>query len=62
MGLSKNKAVDAAYEARTDVDAEGTKWRRGMDGWFLDNVDGKGGFMLIRHDRMVEIIEEENPE
>lgn len=62
MGLSKNKAVDAAYKARKYTDATGTEWRRGMDGWFLDDVDDKGGFVLIRHPDMVAKIENENPE
>lgn len=58
----RNEAVEAAYETRTYVDAKGNEWRRGMDGWFLDNVDGKGGVMLVRHHDMVELIEEEHPE
>lgn len=33
-----------------------------MDGWFLDNVDGKGGTMLCRHHDMIEMMEWENPE
>lgn len=61
MALSKNPAVTKAYDDRTYTDAEGRQWRRGMDGWFLDNVDGKGGTMLIWHHLMVEKIEKENP-
>jgi hypothetical protein len=44
------------------VDAKGNKWRRGMDGWFLDDVDGQGGVMLVRHHHMVEQIELEHPD
>lgn len=58
----RNKAVEAAYESRTYVDAEGNEWRRGMDGWFLDNVDGKGGTMLCYHHDMVAMIEREHPD
>lgn len=58
----RNKAVEAAYESGSYVDADGKKWRRGMDGWFLDNVDGKGGVMLVRHHDMVEVMEREHPE
>jgi hypothetical protein len=58
----RNKAVEAAYESRKYVDAAGVEWRRGMDGWFLDDVDGKGGVMLIRHHDMVARIEREHPD
>jgi hypothetical protein len=58
----RNKAVEAAYEAGKYTDEDGTEWRRGMDGWFLDNVDGKGGKMLCYHHDMVEKIEREHPE
>lgn len=58
----RNKAVGAAYESGAYVDAEGRKWRKGMDGWFLDNVDGKGGKMLVYHHHMVEKIEKEHPD
>lgn len=58
----RNKAVEAAYEKRTYVDAEGKEWRRGLDGWFLDNPYGTGGVMLVRHHDMVALIEKENPE
>jgi hypothetical protein len=58
----RNKAVEAAYAARTYVDARGNEWRRGMDGWFLDNVDGKGGIMLCRHHDMVKMMEREHPD
>ncbi|MGZ4659664.1 MAG: hypothetical protein ACXVYB_00125 [Arthrobacter sp.] len=61
MSLNNNPAVRKAYEDRTYTDKEGTVWRRGMDGWFLDNVDGKGGFMLIRHGNFVELVEKEHP-
>lgn len=62
MALSKNKAVRAAYEAGTYTDSQGFEWRRGMDGWFLDDVDGKGGRMLCWHHDFVEMIEKEHPE
>lgn len=58
----RNKAVEAAYESGSYVDSDGNKWRRGMDGWFLDNVDGKGGSLLARHDDMVEMMEREHPD
>lgn len=60
--LNDNKAVKAAYEKGKYTDADGNEWRRGMDGWFLDNIDGKGGMMLTRHHHMIEKIERENPE
>lgn len=59
--MSTNPTVRKAYEEGTYTDADGRKWRRGMDGWFLDNVDGKGGMMLVRHHHMVELIEREHP-
>lgn len=62
MAMSSNPAVRAAYEARTYTDAHGNEWRRGMDGWFLDNVDGKGGMMLCRHHDFVAMVERENEE
>ena len=55
-------AVTKAYEAGKYTDAQGNEWRRGMDGWFLDNVVGKGGVMLVRHHDMVDMIEKETPE
>lgn len=58
----RNKAVEAAYKKGTYVDAKGNAWRRGMDGWFLDDVDGKGGVMICRHDDMVEMMEREHPD
>lgn len=61
MSLNDNPAVRKAYEDRTYTDKNGDQWRRGMDGWFLDNVDGKGGVMLARHDDFVELVEKENP-
>jgi hypothetical protein len=62
VGLTENKAVTTAYETGSYVDAKGQKWRRGMDGWFLDNVDGQGGVMLVRHHHMVQRIELEHPD
>lgn len=61
MSLNDNPAVRKAYEDRTYTDLQGNEWRRGMDGWFLDNVDGKGGVMLCRHDDFVDLVLEENP-
>ena len=61
MSLNDNPAVRKAYEDRTYTDAKGNAWRRGLDGWFLDNVDGKGGVMLARHDDFVELVLKENP-
>jgi hypothetical protein len=58
----RNKAVEAAYESGKYNDEDGREWRRGLDGWFLDNVDGRGGVMLVRHDDMVELMEREHPE
>jgi hypothetical protein len=60
MSLNDNKAVKAAYENRVYVDGLGARWRRGMDGWFRDM--GDGDVYLIRHEEMVKVIEEENPE
>ena len=62
MTLSSNPAVTKAYDDGTYTDKDGSKWRRGMDGWFLDNVDGRGGMMLCYHHDMVALIERENPE
>jgi len=62
MTLSKNPAVADAYRKGTYLDARGNEWRRGMDGWFLDNADGKGGVMLVRHHDMQTLIETENTE
>ena len=61
MSLNDNPAVRKAYEDRTYTDAKGNQWRRGMDGWFLNNVDGKGGVMLCRHDDFVELVLTEHP-
>jgi hypothetical protein len=52
-------AVQKAYEDRTYTDAEGTVWRRGMDGWFVD--DFEGGIYLIRHEDFVALVLKENP-
>lgn len=60
MGLTENRAVSTAYETGGYVDAEGKKWRRGMDGWFFDIPEG--GVMLVRHHHMVEFIEKEHPD
>ncbi|HJW01590.1 MAG TPA: hypothetical protein VJ617_21060 [Arthrobacter sp.] len=62
MALSNNPAVRMAYAAGTYTDKNGREWRRGMDGWFLDNWDSKGGVLLTYHHLMVEMIEKENPE
>jgi hypothetical protein len=59
---SKNTRVMSAYYDGKYTDAKGNEWRRGMDGWFLDDVDGKGGVMLARHHDFVELVETENPE
>ena len=59
--FNDHPAVAKAYEDRTYTDAKGNKWRRGMDGWFLDDVDGKGGVMLARHDDFVELVLKEHP-
>lgn len=61
MAQSSNPAVKKAYEDGTYTTADGYTWRRGMDGWFMDNVDGKGGMMLTYHHLMIELIEKENP-
>jgi hypothetical protein len=61
VALSNNPGVRKAYEAGTNTDAKGREWRRGLDGWFLDNIDGKGGMMLTYHHLMAELIEKENP-
>lgn len=61
MSLNDNPAVRKAYEDRTYTDANGAEWRRGLDGWFLDDCDGKGGVMLVRHDDFVRYVEKENP-
>lgn len=60
VGLTENKAVTTAYETGAYTDADGKKWRRGMDGWFFDMPDG--GVFLTRHHHMVEKIEREHPE
>ena len=52
-------AVAKAYEDRTYTDAEGRTWRRGMDGWFLD--DFEGGIYLMRHGDFVDLVMKENP-
>jgi hypothetical protein len=62
MSLNDNPAVRKAYEDRTYTDKNGDQWRRGLDGWFLDNVDGKGGTMLCRHHDFVKLIESEHSE
>jgi len=56
------KAVREAYARGKYVDAERNEWRRGMDGWFLDNIDGQGGRMLCRHHDFVALINREHPE
>lgn len=58
----RNKAVEAAYASGKYTDDKGRSWRRGMDGWFLDDVDGKGGLLLCRHHDMVEMMEREHPD
>ena len=59
--MNTNPKVKAAYTSGIYTDKKGNEWRKGMDGWFLDNVDGKGGMMLCRHHDMVTMIEKENP-
>ena len=60
--VARTAAVTRAYKAGKYIDARGNEWRRGLDGWFLDNVDGKGGVMLARHHDMADMIDKENPE
>ena len=60
--VARTAAVTKAYKAGKYTDARGNEWRRGLDGWFLDNVDGKGGVMLVRHHDMADMIDKENPE
>jgi len=59
---SRNTRVMSAFYDGKYTDAKGNEWRRGLDGWFLDDVDGKGGVMLVRSDDIVEMIESENPD
>lgn len=63
MSLNDNPAVRKAYEDRTYTAADGTSWRRGLDGWFTDIVTdlGPDGLMLIRHHDFVELVEKEHP-
>ncbi len=61
VSLNDNPVVRKAYEDRTYTDTRGRDWRRGLDGWFLDDVDGRGGIMLCRHQDFVEMIEKEHP-
>lgn len=61
MSLNDNPAVRKAYEDRTYTDASGDVWRRGMDGWFLDDAAGPGTVLLVRHEDFVAIIEKEHP-
>jgi hypothetical protein len=60
--MSDNPAVATAYQTCRYVDKDGNEWRRGLDGWFLDNVDGKGGVMLVYHHDMQAMIEKEHPQ
>lgn len=60
MALSKNKAVRAAYAAGEYTDARGVQWVRGMDGWF--DYGNPDLICLARHDDMVNMIEQENPD
>jgi hypothetical protein len=61
VSLNDNPAVKKAYEDRTYTDtAKGRTWRRGMDGWFLDGVEGEGIY-LIRHHDFVAMVEKEHP-
>ena len=48
-----------AFEEGTYITKTGNVWRRGMDGWFNDSDPNT--IHLIRHDEMVELIEQENP-
>lgn len=61
MSLNDNPAVKKAYEDRSYTDKNGDTWRRGMDGWFLDDAMGPGTVLLVRHHDFVEIIEKEHP-
>lgn len=55
-----NPAVRKAYESYEYTDARGTKWRRGMDGWFdRSNPDL---ICLARHHDFIAMVETENPE
>jgi hypothetical protein len=56
MNQTEKIVVQAAYSAGFYIDNEGKRWRKGMDGWFLDNVDGKGGVLLVRHHDMESLI------
>lgn len=56
-----NPAVRKAYEDKVYTDTTGAEWKRGMDGWFLENIDGRGGIMLARHHDFVALVEKEHP-
>jgi hypothetical protein len=58
MSLNDNPAVRKAYEERTYTDRDGAVWRRGLDGWFLDNFEG---IYLVRHPDFVKKVEKEHP-
>lgn len=50
-------AVRAAYAARVYVDRDGTTWRRGLDGWFGDDMPGVT-HLLRHHDMQALIVQE----
>lgn len=58
MSLSTHPAVIRAYREGTYTDKNGTAWRKGLDGWF---VDSPGMIQLAYHHMMVDLIEKENP-
>lgn len=60
MGLSENRAVNLAYSKGNYTDADGRQWRRGMDGWFLENTVNQ--IVLIRHHDFVSKVEGEHPD
>lgn len=58
--MSANPAVTKAFEDGTYITKTAHTWRRGMDGWFNDSDPNT--IHLIRHDEMVELIADENPQ
>ena len=61
-----NPAVAAAYAKREYVAKDGTRYTRGMDGWFADGgtIEGRDGkpermVMLVRHLDMADLIARE---
>ena len=65
----RNPAVAAAYAKREYVTKDGTKYTRGMDGWFADagsvttpDGDVVPAQMLVRHPDMAKLIAREAEE